>query len=195
MAVTSKARQKSTEPTRYAAFLRGINVGGRNLVKMDDLSRLFTSLGFDDVKTYIQSGNVIFDSPAQDSEALVGKIEKGLLKLLDNPIAVFVRTIPELEEIVKRDPFKKVKSRDNAKLFVTFLAKAPDKTPKVPFLWPKEGVELLEVIDRDLFSQVHPLKNGRSGFPNGVIEKEFGVPATTRNWTTVCKMVETPKIR
>ena len=92
---------------KYVAFLRGINVGGRKLVGMDDLSRTFVSIGLKNVKTYIQSGNVLFESASTNKKTVAKQIEKGIHGLFKADVAVFLRSIDELQQIVKLDPFKK----------------------------------------------------------------------------------------
>ena len=174
--------------TRYAAFLRGINVGGHNLVKMADLQRLFVSLRFTNVKTYIQSGNVMFDAPEKDPHEITKRIEKGLLKLLGFEVKVFVRTILQIEEMLNQNPFKKVKSSDEVKMYVTFLAEELKMKPMLPLISANKDLEVICIEGCDVFSLSRPYK-GRSTFPNNFVEANFRVQATTRNWETVKKMM------
>ncbi|MCL4429127.1 MAG: DUF1697 domain-containing protein, partial [Chloroflexi bacterium] len=90
---------------RFVAFLRGINVGGHIVVK-EKLKEAFTSMGFQNVSTYRQSGNVIFDADAADTQEIKAKIEDKLHSTLGYEVAVFVRTIPQLKSIIDLDPFK-----------------------------------------------------------------------------------------
>jgi uncharacterized protein (DUF1697 family) len=174
---------------KYVALLRGINVGGRKVIKMDALARVFVSLGFKNVKTYIQSGNVIFDGSATRPDVLVKKIEKKLHKSLGHEITVVLRTIVELEDILRRNPFKKIKPGDEVMMFVTFLAAEPGSQPKLPLQSLTENLEVVAIRDRAAFILCRRKKNGSFAFPNNFLEKQFGVPATTRNWTTVGKIV------
>jgi uncharacterized protein (DUF1697 family) len=173
----------------YIAFLRAINVGG-HVVKMDDLRQIFESFGFKNVETYIQSGNVIFETPTGNVKTLTTKIEKGLHKALGYEVATFLRTKEEMRALVKFDPFKKIKASDKAKTYVTFLHQTSEvlKT-RVPFFSPKKDVEVIGVRGCDVFCLSHSV-DGKFGFPNIFLEKELKVPATTRNWTTVSKMAE-----
>src|SRR5438552_19199303 len=107
--------------TKYIAFLRGINVSGQKLIKMEDLSRMFAEFGFHNVKTYIQSGNVIFETAEPNPDTLTEKIEQGLHESLGYEVTVILRTFLEVEDLVKRDPFKGTKADGNAKMYVTFL--------------------------------------------------------------------------
>ena len=174
---------------KYVAFLRGINVGGHKLIKMEELSRIFTSLGCKNVKTYIQSGNVIFETSASDSKALTKKIEKELLDIFGYEATVFLRTMAEVEDMLDQNPFKKFKSSAKVKMYVTFLSRIPDKKPKLPLVSAKDGLEIFSIKNCEAFLLSQMVK-GRFGFPNNFIEKEVGVPATTRNWNTVNKIID-----
>src|SRR5258708_35538765 len=95
---------------RHIAFLRGINVGGKKVIKMEDLRRVFESLRFKNVRTFIASGNVIFDSPELDRKALSKKIERALFKAFSHRVPAVLLTAREVQEIVRRNPFKSIKS-------------------------------------------------------------------------------------
>ena len=182
--------------TTYIAFLRGINVGGKNIIKMDDLKLIFESFGFKNATTYIQSGNVNFETSTTNAKALTQKIEKGLHKALGYEVAVFVRSKEEMRALVKYDPFKNIKASDKAKTYVTFCHQTSEvlKTSevlrkKVPLFSRKKDVEVIGARGCDVFCLSH-LVDGSFGFPNVFLEKELGVLGTTRNWTTVSKMAE-----
>lgn len=172
----------------YVAFLRGINVGGRKIIKMEDLSRMFVSMGFRNVKTYIQSGNVIFETAEINSNVLTKKIEKELHKSLGYEVRVFLRTILEVEDIVQHNPFKGMAANANVGMYVTFLSEEPKSKPELPLVSPQKDVEVFRIRKREAFILCRKIK-GRSGFPNNFIEKELGMPATTRNWTTISKII------
>ena len=174
--------------TKYVAFLRGINVGGKKLIKMDALARAFQSLGFENVKTFIQSGNVIFDDAETDLDILTKKIEARIHKSFGFEVPVILQTVASLQGILERNPFKKVEPDSDLVMFVTFLAANPPAKPKLPLLFPVENVELIAIKDRAAFLLCRRKKNGMFGFPNALVEK-LGVSATTRNWTTVNKIV------
>ena len=173
---------------RYVAFLRGINVGGNKLIKMDALAATFTSAGFRNVKTYIASGNVIFDSRATKPELLAKKIERKLLETFGHQIAVMVFPLTDLEALVKRSPFKRVKRDKDMMLFVVLL-RSEGPQVKLPFESRTENFKVIAIQDRAAFIVARRKKTGWFGFPNNFIEKEFAVAATTRNWSTVEKVV------
>jgi uncharacterized protein (DUF1697 family) len=176
--------------TRYVALLRGINVGGKKMIRMEDLVRVFASLGFKNVRTYIASGNVIFDDPADTAPVvLVKKIEKKLLKSFGHEVAVILRTVDELKALVKRNPFKKVSTAGDVMLFVTFLAAEPKNKRKIPLQSSTENLDVLAIKDRAAFIVARRKRTGWFGYPNNLVEKELAVAATTRNWSTVGKIV------
>ena len=168
---------------KYYAFLRGINVGGR-VVKMDALTKMFSSLGLKNVKTFIQSGNVVFESPEKNKKTVAQKIEKKLLKELGYEVPAILRTTEELTSLLKLDPFKGMKTKN----YVVLIAEELKEKPKLPLVSEKDGVKVLGMKKADIFCEALPLKGGRWGFPNAYIEKQFKVSATTRNWNTISKI-------
>jgi len=173
---------------RHIAFLRGINVGGNKLIKMDALASALTSAGFRNVKTYIASGNVIFDSRAKKLDGLEKKAERKLLETFGHEIAVFIFSVAGLQALIERDPFRRIKSSSDVMLIVTFLKhKAPQV--KLPLESKTENLEVFAIQDRAVFTVARRKKTGWFGFPNNFIEKQFGVAATTRQWRTLQKVV------
>jgi uncharacterized protein (DUF1697 family) len=181
---------RSDPEIEYVAFLRGINVGGNKLIKMADLRQVFERSRFKNVRTYIQSGNVIFATEETDAPALTKKIEKKIYQALGHEVTVILRTVAELKECVKGDPFRSVESEEDVMRFVTFMAAEPVSQPRLPLLIAKENAEILAIINRAAFFACRRKKNGMFGFPNSFFEKELGVAATTRNWRTVNKILE-----
>ncbi len=173
---------------RYIALLRGINVSGQKIIKMENLRTIFESFGVDNVKTYIQSGNVLFDSSAKNQETLTQKIEKGLAEALGYAVPVVLRSQEELKALVELDPHTKYANRKDSKFYIVFGSKELDEPLKVPYFSPKKEVEIVEVFKKEFFCLSHPLPNGTWGFPNAFVEKEFKFAATTRNWNTVSKL-------
>ncbi len=172
---------------RHIAFLRGINVGGNKLIKMNALAAAFTSAGFRNVKTYIASGNVIFDSRSSKLDALEKRAEKKLLEVFGHRITVVVFSVAELQRLIKSDPFKRLRSNSDVMLLVTFLKN--QVRVKLPRESKTENLKVFAVLDRAAFTIARRKKTGWFGFPNNFIEKEFGVAATTRQWRTLKKVV------
>ena len=175
---------------RYVAFLRAINVGGSKVIKMDRLRQLFEEMGFANVTTYIQTGNVVFDARQKNPETVRVKIEKDLERALGHDVGASVVTFAEFELMIQRNPFKRVKTNDDVMLFTTFLSSEPTKLPELPLVLAKENLEVIACEDRVVLIAARRKQDGRFGFPNAFIEKQFGVSGTTRYWHTVKKMLE-----
>lgn len=172
---------------RYIAFLRAVNIGGR-IVKMEELRKMFAMPDFKNISTYIQSGNVIFDSAEEDKSLLANKIEAKLLKSLGYEVKTFLKTIPEIDTIVKKNPFKEIV--EDMKLHVSFLSGKPEKE-KVDLINPLQNEqEQFRLVNTEIYLLVKKGQYGNSTFSNNFFEKKLKVQATTRNWATVNKMLE-----
>jgi uncharacterized protein (DUF1697 family) len=182
-----RARRAGSRSKTYVALLRGINLGAKKRVSMPDLRALFTSLGADDVTTYVQSGNVVFKS-AEGSEKLVGVIERRIRRELGLTVKVLLRTKPQLAKVMAGNPFAK-RVQDPTKLHVTFLAEKPNPS-RVRRLDPKHGEpDDFRVLGLEVYLHC-PNGYGRSKLTNAYFEQELGVAATTRNWKSVTKLAE-----
>lgn len=173
----------------YIAFLRGINVGGNAIIKMDALAKVFSSLKFKNVRTFIASGNVLFEAAESDAKTLEAKIEKAIKKAFNLDVTVMLRTRTELEAIVKRDPFGKKVSDENWKLYVVFLKDEPTAATKKALVGLSGEMETYAVSDREVYCALrkdHP----KPTFSGNFIEKHLKVSATARNWNTVKKIVK-----
>jgi uncharacterized protein (DUF1697 family) len=168
--------------TRYVALLRGVNVAGRRKVKMDELRGVFDALGYVDVTTYIQSGNVIFASAARVD---AGAVERAIEADLGMNVTVVLRTSAQLESVVRRNPFTDV---DTSKLHVGFMSERPP-------------VAAVRSLDRERFSPDDVVVDGGELYfhlPNGMgrsklpdyVGRQLEVPTTVRNWNTVTKLVD-----
>ena len=175
---------------KYVAFLRGINVGGKKLIKMEDLRRVVESIGLKSVRTFIASGNVLFETAQTNRDALTRKIEKKLLTAFGHDVPVVLQTIDELKDILRAGPFKKIKPGADVMMCVTLLAGEPKGSPKLPLQSVIENLEVLAIKNRAAFILCRRKKNGMFSFPNNFFEKEFGVTATTRQWNTINRIVD-----
>jgi uncharacterized protein (DUF1697 family) len=178
---------RASKAQRYVAFLRAINVGG-HIVKMDALRKLFEGLRFANVETFIASGNVIFDSGATDVSKLERQIESHLQKSLGYPVATFLRTPAELQDISRARPFPKNRHTDDCTLYVGFLGNAPDASQCARVVSLSNPIDDLAVVGRE----VHWLtqKNmGESKISYAVVEKTLAIQATFRNVNTVNRLV------
>ena len=168
----------------YIALLRGINVSGHKVIRMEALRASFGALKLSNVKTYVQSGNVVFDADTDSVAVLSEKIERRILRDFGFSVPVFLRTAKELEEIIKRNPFLIDTAIDHSKLHITFLADAAPKTALEALQPLATKPEQLRVIDRQIYLYC-PNGYGRTRLSNTAIEKKLSVGATTRNWKTV----------
>jgi len=170
----------------YVALIRGINVGKTQLA-MERLRKLCTTSGFEDVRTYIQSGNVVFSSSENPTECGI-VLAARLQRELGKPVGVVVRSARELAGVAAKNPFLKVKGVETSRLHVAFLAERPNAG----------RVKALAAIDwgRDRFH--HSAKELYLCCPDGfgrsklatTFERMLGVGATVRNWNTVSKLLE-----
>lgn len=173
--------------TRYAALLRAINLGSRNKIGMPALAKLFDALGHEDVKTYVQSGNVVFTSSGK-AQTLERGIHKAIEDELGLDITVMVRTAAELKALVNGNPYLK-KQDDPLKLHVTFLASAPDAEKAAKIAVPDGETAEFTLAERDVYLHC-PDGYGRTKLSNAFLERKLGVAGTTRNWKTVLALHE-----
>ena len=169
------------------AMLRGINLGARNRVAMADLRELVETLGAQDVRTHLQSGNVVLTSRRKPAE-LERAIARGIRDTLGLDVTVLVRTAKELAGVVERNPFAG-REGDGRLLHVTFLAERP-AAARVRELG-KESFEpdAFRVTGREVYLHC-PHGYGRSKLSNAFFEQALAVRATTRNWRTVTALAE-----
>jgi uncharacterized protein (DUF1697 family) len=169
---------------KYVAFLRAINVGG-HIVKMDQLRNLFEALGFTNVETFIASGNVIFDSHTRNTASLERKVEKHLQKELGYAVATFVRTIADLPDIIRYEPFDKseLEDEDNT-LYVGFLAEEPSTAAAEKLRSCATEVDLFQVSGREVYWLLRT-KFSESKFSGAKLEKTLGMSTTLRNSNTI----------
>jgi uncharacterized protein (DUF1697 family) len=173
----------------YVAMLRGINVGSGKIVKMERLRASFEALGFDGVRTYVQSGNVIFESEEKSSARLSKTIEEKIQRDFGFTVPVLLKTSKEMEQIVSNNPLVKEKGIDHSKLHVTFLSGAPPKTA-VKALEPlATDRERFRILNREIYLYC-PDGYGNTKLSNNGIERKLSVVATTRNWRSVNTLLE-----
>ena len=177
--------------SKYVAFLRGINVGGKNKIKMEALREMFAALGCSSVKTYINSGNVIFETAETNEKKLAAKIETAIEKEFSLSIKVMVRTVDEIEEIIKNNPFARQFENDKD-LHVLFLDEEMPEEKRELLLEHNNRDEKFAVRGREIFCH---LKSGFAGSLLGkdYIGKKLKISATARNWRTVNKILEFSK--
>jgi uncharacterized protein (DUF1697 family) len=172
----------------FVSLLRGVNVGGAHLIKMDALRALYESLGLRKVETLLQSGNAIFSAQARDRGALAKRIEDAIEKSYAFHIDVILRSSAELKDVLARNPFAARPDIDPAKLLITFLAGDPGADGCVKVRALDIAPEEMHIDGREIYIY----------FPNGIarpklswsqIAKPLKTPGTARNLTTVQKLL------
>jgi len=174
----------------YISLLRGINVSGQKKIKMADLKSLYEKLGFQDVVTYIQSGNVIFSSANKKKSDLSTLIENAIEKKYKFHVPVEIRTNSEISKVIKNCPFGSVDiESEGTKVLVTFLSSKPLKNKLENALEYSAATEKLVLKGKEVYLYC-PNGYGKSKLSNTILEKKLGVGATTRNWKSVNKLYE-----
>ena len=169
---------------RFVAFLRAINVGGRN-VKMEQLRRIFESIGLTNVETVIASGNVVFDAKAKSAKAIEEKLQRHLEKSLGYTVATYVRSIEELMEIANHQPFKKIPK--NSTLFIAFASDPPSKAVQEKLLSLQTKTDKFCFHDREIY-WLCLTRFSDSKFSGPSLEKTLGVPVTVRGSGTIARI-------
>lgn len=175
--------------TKYLALLRGINVSGHNMIKMDALKKMLENMGFQNVETYIQSGNVFLESEEENTASIGFKIKQEIAKVFGYDVPVIMVSKTDLELCFKNNLFLKEKECDSKKLYVAFISK--EITPssinelKISNFKPDEAA-----IDTTRIYIKYAIGAGKTNLDQKYIEKKLNVVATIRNWNTVTKLLE-----
>lgn len=178
--------------TTYISILRGINVSGQKSIRMIDLKALYESLGFTNVITYIQSGNVIFKTSSElNSNELAQKIEQAILKKYNFEVPVIIRSVKEWNIVTKNNPFI-APTIEEGKLYVTFLNREPDKILLDSINKLDFTPEQFKITGKEIYLYC-PNGYGNTKLSNNFFEKKLKTQATTRNWNTVLKLLELTK--
>jgi uncharacterized protein (DUF1697 family) len=174
--------------TTYIAMLRGVNVGQKT-IRMERLRATFETLGFSAIRSYVQSGNVVFQTKPGSLPRLSESISRQIQRDFDFEVPVLLRTSKEMENVVRCNPFVKNKAIDHSKLHVTFLSDAPPEAVASGLEPLASKSERFRVLGRQVYLYC-PDGYGRTKLSNGAIERKLSVVATTRNWRTVNALLE-----
>ena len=176
---------------KHIALLRGINVGGKRKLLMADLKALFSRLGFSNCITYIQSGNVVFESEKEENNLkLAQKIESAILEHFALDVPVMVRKASEWKLILSDNPFLNDKSIGIERLHLTLLDNTPEQIQIQDLKQVELDSEQFEVIGQHVFLCCKDKFSSKSKMTNNLFEKKFKCKATNRNWKTVMKLYE-----
>jgi uncharacterized protein (DUF1697 family) len=170
------------------SMLRGVNLGGHNKIKMDALRALYESLKFEDPRTYIQSGNVIFRSKEKNTATLAKKIQTAIERSFGFRPEVILRTPDELRSAIAATPFPAHRNLHPSKILITFLAADPGPEAQSTLLTFKAYPEELHLKGRELYIYF-PNGAGKSKLPWSKLDKLLQTTGTARNWNSVTKML------
>lgn len=173
----------------YIALLRGINVSGQKKIRMADLGEMFRRLDFDDVSTYIQSGNVIFRSTENNTSGLEQKISKGIRDTFGFDVQVLVKTRSDIEKILKENPYTKKEDLEAKRIYFTLLKGEPAAGLYNNLNQEDYPNERFQITQNCVY--LNCMKGaGNAKLTNNIIERKLKVAATTRNHRTLVKLLE-----
>jgi uncharacterized protein (DUF1697 family) len=172
----------------HVALLRGINVGGKNKLPMDELVGLFTEAGCSDVKTYIQSGNVVFRAAPRIAARLADRISESIERRLGLRVPVVLRTAQELERVGRKNPFLAA-GADPEVLHVMFLADEPTKAAVAGLDAKRSPPDEFAVVGLEIYLRC-PQGVARTKLTNAYFDSRLATTSTVRNWRTVSKLIE-----
>jgi len=175
---------------KYIVFLRGINVGGKKIIKMAQLTSLFEDWGYLNVKSYLASGNASFETEENDPQIIAETISTKLKEVLQYDVLVILRTIEQLRELLKLKLKLTISLENTAQIYVSFLTEITKSIP-LPYYDPELELRILAITNQDVLSSIVVTAKHNTTDLMKFIEKEFGKKSTTRNWNTILKIVST----
>jgi uncharacterized protein (DUF1697 family) len=173
----------------YISILRGINVSGHKLIKMKALQEMYEKLGFNNARTYIQSGNVVFDSISTDTGELARTVSAGILQTFGFEVPVIVLEKEELKSMTANNIFIPDRGEDVSKLHVTILSAGPAAGLQETISREDYLPDEFFIIGRSVYLFC-PNGYGNTKLSNTFFEKKLKVQATTRNWKTILELVK-----
>ncbi len=173
----------------YIAFLRGINVGGHHKVPMAELRMELKKIGFKDIITILNSGNIIFKSQEKNVKVLEKEIAIHLEETFKFKIPVVIRKADEILNLLKNNPFKKIEENKEIRFYISFLNEIPDHELEIPWTSEDHSFRILEIRDKNVVS-VLDLSKTKTVKGMTVLEQKFGKKITTRNWKTLVRIEE-----
>lgn len=177
------------ETNTYVAFLRGINVGGHHKLPMADLKALFTQLGFLDVITILNSGNVIFNASSQDAKSIEENISIALKNKFGFPVPTSVRKAIQIQDVYQNNPFKGIEITKEIRLYISFLREDVITDLRLPWISGDKAYQIIEKRDSIIFS-VLDLSISKTTTAMKILENTYGKDMTTRNWKTIERIIK-----
>ena len=181
------AKQKTTK--KYIAFLRGINVGGHHKLPMVDLKATLKQLGYTDIITILNSGNVIFDAPIQDVKDIEKNMETRLESTFGFPVPTCAREASYIVRFHESDPFKNIPVTKDIRLYVSFLKETTASDITIPYSSLDNSYRIIEKREKAILS-VLDLSISKTPKAMGLLEKTYGKDITTRNWKTIERIIK-----
>ncbi len=172
----------------YISILRGINVSGKNRIKMDELKHVYLDLKFKNCETYIQSGNAVFQYKDADVVVLGKLISKKIASHFGFEVPVLVIGVDDFKSIALQNPFVNLRSEDPSKLHVTFLADQPETTNLKKLREVNSGKDEFEIQGKAIYLFC-PEGYGNTKLSNNFFESKLKQVSTTRNWKTVNELL------
>lgn len=175
---------KSPKPETYIAILRGINVSGQKKINMKELKDLLGTLGFDAIKTYIHSGNVVFNYDPGKSDKVASQIELAIKNHYGFDVTVLIRTRAEILDCIKANPFNTRPNLDIKQLYASFLSHQPESPNIEKVIAFESDADEFTILDKTIYVYC-PGGYGTTKLSNNFFENKLKVRATTRNWRTI----------
>jgi uncharacterized protein (DUF1697 family) len=172
---------------KYVAFLRGINVGGKNILPMKDLAAMFETAGCSGVRTYIQSGNVVFTASDATMRGVSAAISERIAKRFGYKVPVVIRDAKQMAKVARNNPHLK-KGADEKTVHVAFLLAAPDKKAVAALDPARSPGDTYEVRGAEIYMHL-PNGAGNTKLTNAYFDSKLSTVSTGRNWATVCKIL------
>ena len=170
------------------SMLRGINISGHRLIKMEALKALYEELGFMHIQTYIQSGNVVFQHQSANLRELEKRIEDGIRQKYEFDVPVIILEIEELKQVIASNPFLNDTTKDISKIYVTYLSVVPDMERYDKIITGQQYEEEFQLIGKTIFIYC-PNGYGNTKLSNNFLESKLKVTTTTRNWKTTLELL------
>ena len=171
------------------AFIRGINVSGHNIIKMEDLRAIFSDLGLKNIKTYLQSGNVVFDYESNDVKALTNIISDAISNKIGSKIELIILQTQQLKNMIDANPFVNAINFESNQMYLTFLS-SNAKLENFELLLSNKKIEEQIILINNVIYIFCPEGYGKSKLTNNLIESKLKTIATTRNWKTVNEVLK-----
>lgn len=172
----------------FLAFLRGINVSGQKIIKMADLKVALETIGFQKIQTYIQSGNIVLETENTEIALLEQKITDKIKETFAFDVPTVVRTVEDLEKILKNNPFNKQILEEKDQLYFTLLKNRPSAESQQSLENKASNIDEIRVLGQTVYVLCRK-GYGESVFSNNFVEKNLKISATTRNLATMEKMI------